>query len=147
MKKYFFLFLSLGFLFLSCSDDLLKADKETIKAYLSKNNINAEEQSSGIFFASTTEGTGEHPSISSTVKVKYKGYYLDGTVFDQTTGNNTATFSLQNVIKGFREGILLMKKGGKATIFIPSELGYGSNPPQGIRKNEILVFDVELLDF
>lgn len=148
MNKYLLLFLALGFFVTSCEDDYEQKDREKIEAYLKANNIDAKEKSSGIFFISTKEGTGEHPTSNSTVKVKYKGYHLeDGSVFDQTDAGKTATFGLNGVIRGFKEGILLMKKGGKATIFIPSRLGYGSTPPPSIKKNAVIVFDVELIDF
>lgn len=137
----------MGILFTSCDKDNIKTDKEDIEAYLAKNNIDATEQESGIYYASIEEGTGDSPNVLSNVEVTYKGSYLDDFIFDQTENGQTATFSLQGVIPGFREGILLMKKGGKAKIFIPSRLGYGSNPPGSVRKDAILIFDVELIDF
>ncbi len=81
------------------------------------------------------------------MKVKYKGYLTDGTVFDQTTGSLSATFSLSGLIEGWQEGIPLLKKGGKGTFFLPSALGYGPSGAGSIPPNTVLIFEIELLDF
>ncbi|MFN9955636.1 MAG: FKBP-type peptidyl-prolyl cis-trans isomerase, partial [bacterium] len=72
---------------------------------------------------------------------------LDGTIFDQTTGNQTATFPLANLIPGWQEGIPLLQKGGKGTFLLPSALGYGPNPVGPIPANSVLIFEIELIDF
>ncbi|MFT4522723.1 MAG: FKBP-type peptidyl-prolyl cis-trans isomerase FkpA [Bacteroidia bacterium] len=147
------LFASLSMLSSSCNSDdfdptaqLIK-DKQIIKDYLAEKNLTAVETASGLHYLEVEEGVGDHPSPQSKVEVLYKGYFTSGQSFDQTTGRNTITFSLQSVIKGWTEGIQLMKRGGKATLFLPSELGYGRNPPSGIPANAVLIFDVELVQF
>jgi FKBP-type peptidyl-prolyl cis-trans isomerase FkpA len=74
--------------------------------------------------------------------VDYTGYFMDGKVFDESV----STFSLRGVIAGWREGIPLFGKGGKGKLLIPSRLGYGSNPPPGIPKDAVLLFDIHLID-
>jgi FKBP-type peptidyl-prolyl cis-trans isomerase len=71
----------------------------------------------------------------------------NGKVFDSTTGRGPATFPLNRVIAGFREGILTMKVGGKRTVYIPANLGYSDTPPpgSGIPANADLIFEIELL--
>ncbi|MEM8523623.1 MAG: FKBP-type peptidyl-prolyl cis-trans isomerase [Bacteroidota bacterium] len=126
---------------------ILEIDKEKIEDYLSENSIEAEVTDEGIYYTFEEEGTGENPSSNATVTVKYKGYLLNGEVFDQTEGDATATFSLSRVIRGWQIGIPLFKKGGKGTIYIPSELAYGPTGSSSIPPNTVLAFDIELVDF
>ena len=91
----------------------------------------------------TEPGSGGSPNLQSNVKVKYKGYLLDGNVFDE----RTETFLLANLIQGWQEGIPLLQKGGKGTFFLPSALGYGPNDVGPIPANSVLIFEIELLDF
>lgn len=151
MRIAFIFTLLASFLFFSCKKSLspeeqLKADIEKIEKYLADHSLTAQKTDSGLYYIITKDGTGGHPATSSTVKVRYKGYLLDGSVFDET-GTNTANFALYNLIEGWREGIPLLKKGGKGTFFIPSGLGYGDEAKTGIPANSVLIFEIELVDF
>ena len=102
---------------------------------------------SGLQYKITQEGTGKQPTASSVVTVHYKGQLVDGKVFDSSLERGEPIeFPLNQVIPGWTEGLQLMKEGGKATLYIPSNLGYG---PQGvpgmIPANSTLIFDVELI--
>ena len=146
--KYLFLPIIL-LAFASCTKDpqkLLEKDIEKIQDYLLDHNLTATATPSGLHIIVENEGTGGHPTISDEVTVFYKGYFTDGEVFDQT-GAQPATFPLSSVILGWQEGIPVFGKGGKGTLLLPSALGYGAYPPPGIPKNEVLIFDVELIDF
>ena len=137
---------------LSCLKDVspeeqLEIDIQKIKDYLAANNLTATETTSGLHYIITQEGTGGNPTLSSNVTVKYKGYLLDGMVFDQTSGSATATFPLANLIEAWQEGIPLLKKGGKGTFFSPSALAYGPNGVSGIPGNSVLIFEIELVNF
>ena len=83
-------------------------------------------------------------SPKDTVTVSYKGTLLDGTVFDETPGEETATFPLNRVIRGWTEGMQLVGEGGRIRLFIPSEMAYGERGNQGIEPNSALIFDVEI---
>gem|GEM_PF-869006 len=121
-------------------------DIDLIKSYLVENEIEAVSEASGLHYVITeSAGSEERPDINNEVDITYKGYLLDGTVFD--SGN--IDISLQNVIAGWQEGIPFFAKGDKGMLFIPSELAYGLNPPFGspIPANAVLIFDVELHGF
>ena len=95
----------------------------------------------------TKEGTGKQPSATSMVTVHYKGQLVDGKVFDSSIERGEQIeFPLNQVIPGWTEGLQLMKEGGKATFYIPSQLGYGEQGVPGmIPANSTLIFDVELI--
>ncbi len=135
-------------LFSACNKESQEdIDDEIIQKYLSDNSIDATKDDSGIYYIITEEGTGDHPDINSEVTVRYKGYLTDGTVFDETTGNSTATFPLSGLIRGWQIGIPKLKQGGKGTFFIPSDLGYGDQATGNIPANSVLIFDIELVSF
>jgi len=123
--------------------DQLAHDIELIQQYLTDNDLAAESTSSGLRYIIETPGMGSHPTINSTVTVQYKGYLLDGTVFD----SGTATFPLANVVAGWQEGIPKFKKLGRGQLLIPSYLGYGSSPTSSIPANSVLIFDIHLISF
>jgi FKBP-type peptidyl-prolyl cis-trans isomerase FkpA len=132
----------------SCSkkDNQPEIDDQIIQNYLKTNNLTAIKDPSGLYYIMTVTGTGANPTSSSTVEVKYKGTLTNGTIFDQTTTDKTATFPLIGLIRGWEIGIPLMKKGGKATFYMPSALGYGSTTIGPIPANSVLIFDIELIN-
>jgi FKBP-type peptidyl-prolyl cis-trans isomerase len=104
---------------------------------------------SGLQYQIVQDGQGTPPKSTDTVRVHYKGTLIDGTEFDSSySRNQPATFPLDGVIKGWTEGLQLVKPGGKIKLFIPSELAYGENgaPGSPIGPNSVLVFDIELLE-
>lgn len=105
------------------------------------------ETASGLQLLVLTAGEGDsHPTAKSKVKVHYHGTLLDGTVFDSSVERNEPiSFGLNQVIKGWTEGLQLMVVGEKTRLFIPAELGYGNNAAGKIPPGSLLIFDVELL--
>jgi len=102
---------------------------------------------SGLQYEVISEGKGVNPKAESTVTVNYKGTLIDGTVFDSSyERGQPATFPLNQVIRGWTEGIPLMKVGAKYKFYIPSELGYGPSAQGKIKANSVLIFEVELLE-
>lgn len=120
-------------------------DKAAIEKYLSDKGLTAQTGSKGLYYIIEKEGTGTRPTINNNVTVTYKGYYTDGTVFDQTPGTSVAQLWLGQVIEGWQLGIPLIKEEGKIKLLIPSALGYGREPGNGIRESAVLIFDVELV--
>lgn len=101
---------------------------------------------SGLQYIILKEGEGESPSPTSTVKVHYTGWLLDGSKFDSSVDRGEpATFALNGVIAGWTEGVGLMKVGAKWKLIIPPDMAYGSMGRPKIPANSTLVFDVELL--
>ena len=102
---------------------------------------------SGLQYKMIKEGTGKQPTATSMVTVHYKGQLVDGKVFDSSIERGEPIeFPLNQVIPGWTEGLQLMKEGGKATFYIPSQLGYGEQGVSGmIPANSTLIFDVELI--
>jgi peptidylprolyl isomerase len=129
-----------------------KAAEENIKIgrdFLEKNKDKEGvlETASGLQYQVLQKGEGsENPSARSKVKVHYHGLLLDGTVFDSSVERNQPiSFGLNQVIKGWTEGVQLMVVGDKFKFFIPSELAYGSKSTGKITSGSVLIFEVELL--
>lgn len=102
---------------------------------------------SGLKYKVVKEGTGAMPKAEDTVEVHYTGKLLDGTVFDSSVERGqTISFPLNGVIKGWTEGLQLMKEGAKYEFIIPSYLAYGEQGTPGgpIGPNATLYFEVEL---
>jgi len=103
---------------------------------------------SGLQYIVLKEGKGIKAKTTDRVKVHYHGTTVDGTVFDSSVDRGTPSeFGVTQVIKGWTEGLQLMKVGSKYKFFIPQELAYGANPRPGIIKPYMaLIFEVELLE-
>lgn len=114
------------------------------------NNRNVEgviETESGLQYIVLNKGEGTiHPKSSDKVKVHYHGTLLNGTVFDSSVDRNQPiSFGLNQVIKGWTEGVQLMVVGDKFKFFIPSYLAYGNRSAGKITPASTLIFEVELL--
>ena len=102
---------------------------------------------SGLQYRVITEGAGDAPKATDTVKVHYEGRLISGDVFDSSIARGEpVSFPLNGVIPGWSEGVQLMKVGSKFEFTIPSALAYGPSGTGPIPPNSVLVFDVELLE-
>jgi FKBP-type peptidyl-prolyl cis-trans isomerase FklB len=103
---------------------------------------------SGLQYEVLKEGKGPHPTATSKVKVHYHGTTPEGVVFDSSVERGEPiSFGLDQVIKGWTEGVQLMKAGAKYRFYIPQELAYGpSSPSPTIKAYMPLVFEVELIE-
>jgi len=101
---------------------------------------------SGLQYKVLVQGKGPKPTITDKVKTHYHGTLIDGTVFDSSVDRGQpATFGVNQVIKGWQEGIPLMAEGSKYRLFIPQELAYGMRATGKIPAGSALIFDVELI--
>ncbi|MCR4737552.1 MAG: FKBP-type peptidyl-prolyl cis-trans isomerase [Bacteroidales bacterium] len=115
-----------------------------------KKNPDVKVTASGLQYKVITEGKGEKPSATSKVTVKYTGKLIDGTVFDSTdkNGGEPISFGLNQVIRGWTEGLQLMPTGSKYIFYIPSDLAYGDQGAGGlIPGGATLIFEIELISF
>ena len=103
---------------------------------------------SGLQYQVIKEGEGKKPSATDRVKCHYEGTLIDGTLFDSSIKRGQpAVFGLNQVIKGWTEGLQLMGEGAKYRFFIPSQLGYGAQQAgEMIPPYSTLIFDVELIE-
>jgi FKBP-type peptidyl-prolyl cis-trans isomerase FkpA len=143
MKKIFLIFiLAISF---SCSDDEMDYTQQNeidIEAYIAENNLSVQKTSSGLYYILNSSGSGLSPTFNSDVTLGYKGYFLNGTVFDQ---NTSATFNVSRVVSGFGEAVRLLKPGGSGTFILPSRLGYGNSGSGNIKGGDVIVFDINLI--
>ncbi len=126
-----------------------KENKDKGEAFLAKNKSEdgVKVTASGLQYKVLTEGSGVSPTAESTVKVHYTGTLIDGTKFDSSVDRGEPIeFPLNGVIKGWTEGLQLMKPGAKYMFYIPSDLGYGDRDMGPIPGGSVLIFEVELLE-
>jgi len=149
--KGLLIFIVLGCCSLSCKkktytfyDEMTK-----LKKYIADNNITTQPTASGLYYIETLAGTGDKARVGITVSIRYKGYLLDGTVFDQNLDADkplTRPLGYNYLITGMEEGISYMRNGGKATLIIPSSLAYGYQKQDGIPAYSTLIFEIELVN-
>ncbi|WP_136480537.1 FKBP-type peptidyl-prolyl cis-trans isomerase [Cognatitamlana onchidii] len=143
------LFLAILLVLTSCSNDdntsidYKNQNDEEIKSYIETNNLTATKTESGLYYVIDNPGEGEAPTLADRVKVKYKGYLTDGSVFDENQEGYSVW--LQSTIIGWAEGISKFKEGGSGKLLIPAHLGYGSNNNNAIPGGSVLIFDIELI--
>lgn len=133
------------------AEQQLKKDDVLLQEYIKKNNLTAQKDPSGVYYAVTKPGTGTKPKTGQMVSVLYKGMLLDGKVFDSSEkmGNKPFEFPLGQgqVIPGWDKGIAQFTKGSKGILLVPSSLAYGQRGAgTDIPADAILRFDVELVD-
>lgn len=124
-------------------------NKVASEAFLSANKSKegVKTTASGLQYKVVQMGTGPKPTAADKVTVHYTGTLMDGKKFDSSVDRGQpATFPLNGVIKGWTEGLQLMATGSKFQFFIPPDLAYGLNAPASIGPNQVLVFDVELIN-
>ncbi|HXC06699.1 MAG TPA: FKBP-type peptidyl-prolyl cis-trans isomerase, partial [Bacteroidia bacterium] len=124
-------------------------EPELRNKYIADNKIKVKPTKSGLYYIETQKGTGDNAKAGQTVSVKYTGKFLNGEVFDASERHGGAPFDFtigqKQVIPGWDEALQLMKKGGKATLIIPSDLAYGDGGGQ-MKPYATLVFEVELVN-
>lgn len=144
--KYLSLFLLLSLLF-GCktyTEEDKKSFDEQIKSYLAKKNIKCQKTSSGLYYKIIEPGEGELIKFTDVVSFTYKGYFMNGTVFDEQS-KKPVEFEVGQLIGAWKEIMLLLKPGGKAFLVAPPSLGYGDRELEDIPPHSILVFEMEVV--
>ena len=130
-------------------ESVASANKAAARKFLAENAKaqGVKTTPSGLQYKVITPGSGNSPQPTDEVQVNYRGTLIDGSEFDSSyKRGRPATFVLNQVIKGWQEGLVLMKPGAKWQLFVPPELAYGDNsPPGGPPPGSLLKFEVELL--
>lgn len=122
-----------------------EANTNEIAKFIADNNFETQNTASGLHYIIEEGGQGNNPLPSSTVRVAYKGYFTNGTIFDESSAEGIV-FPLNRVIRGWTEGIPLFEEGGKGKLIIPSRLAYGTTGTRGIPPGAVLVFDIHLIE-
>ena len=131
------------------TEELASKNLEAGKAFLAENaeREGVKTTESGLQYEVLEKGDGEKPAETDTVTVHYTGKLTIGKVFDSSVQRGQpAKFQVNQVIKGWIEGLQLMNEGARYKLYIPSDLAYGPGGNRAIGPNETLVFEVELLD-
>lgn len=139
--------------FLSKNKSLIEKQTAALKEYASKNNIKTVQTPLGALVEITTEGTGTKAIAGSHAKLMYRGYLVNGKVFDANMGIDAkhkdpidVAVGMHNTIPGFEDCIKYFAKGGKGRFLIPAALAYGDKDNQEIPANSNLIFDIEVVD-
>ena len=157
-RRLIFCILPALYLFLiSCEDDgdfltdeeQQARDEEIILDFLERESItDYQRTSSGLYYIPLVAGEGEFPTTGDSAVVEYTGRFLNGKKFDSSRLSDDSfgfVVDSSSVIRGWHEGIKLIRPGGTTRFIIPSSLGYGSTQNNSIPPNSILDFDIELL--
>ncbi|MFM8807248.1 MAG: FKBP-type peptidyl-prolyl cis-trans isomerase [Sphingomonadales bacterium] len=126
-----------------------KFNKQEGESFLAQNKKRPEvtTTASGLQYEVLVQGTGEQPTAADTVTCHYRGTFLDGKGFDNSYDRGQPiSFPLTGVIRGWTEGLQLMKTGSKFRFYIPYSLGYGEADYMSIPGGSMLIFEVELID-
>jgi len=141
MKKLLLIFL-LPVLLYSCDEDTPQSeiDDKIIMDYLISTNLDivAIKHSSGLYYTIDRKGTGEYIGSRTKVKVYYKGYFTDSSLFDES-GGTPVIFTLSGLYTGWQIGIPLFDKGSKGKLFLPSNLA--------ARDGQVRIFEIDVLNF
>lgn len=123
-------------------------DENTIIEYATEKGLDVKRTNTGLFYQIVEEGTGPLVKRGEALSTEYKGYFTDGKEFDSSyKRNRPLNFNHGQMVAGWNEALLLMKKGSKAKLLLPSHLGYGSRGfPGAVPPNRVIIFDLELLN-
>jgi len=147
MKAYLLcLTMAMGCTAMFCCTDPTQGEEEDILKYVNTYGLNVTD-TLGLKIEFAGAGNPDRPVETSVVEITYIGKYLDNTIFDKSPADQTAKLKVSSLIPGLQAGIRLFGKGGTGTIIVPSASGYGGNPPFGVRKNAVLVYEFTLIDF
>ncbi|MCC6691687.1 MAG: FKBP-type peptidyl-prolyl cis-trans isomerase [Bacteroidia bacterium] len=131
-------------------NEMSQKEKKDLERFIQQNNISVSPTESGLYIVTMQEGTGKEIAEGQTASVKYSGKFLNGQVFDATDMHDGKPIDVSvgkgQVIPGWEEALLKMKKGQKVLLVVPSALGYGSQGMGHIPPYSPLLFEMEIVD-
>jgi FKBP-type peptidyl-prolyl cis-trans isomerase FkpA len=148
MKKLLFLVM-LGLTFGACktySEEDRESFDDKINSYLEKSAVSYKKSESGLYYCIEKQGEGPFIKATDQVSFRYEGKLLSGEVFDGQNKKKPITYPVKELIMGWQEAMLYLKKGGKIKLIVPPQLGYGDYDLDGIPPNSVLLFDMEVTD-
>ena len=151
MKSLFIAFFVV--LFVSCSsdnDDSFPKDfsainEQEIIDYIAANNITATRTETGLYYHIEELGEGAAITATSDVSLRFKGFFLDGSIFEESSENIVSIY-LKGRMPGLVEGLQQFREGGSGTLLIPSRLAFGSNDLDGIPAGSVLIYEIEVIE-
>lgn len=149
MNKALFFIGLISLLVTSCktySEEEVQSFDKTIQKFVMRSGLNYEKSESGLYYLIEKEGEGEFIKFTDEVSFRYTGKLLSGKTFDGRYKRTPITFEVSKLIEGWKEGMMYLKKGGKAKLIVPPTLGYGDNQLPDIPANSILYFEIEIVD-
>lgn len=138
--------------YLTMIEERFKADKKAIHEYCMENKLKVKRSQQGVSYQVTKKGTDAYPKKGDIVTLQYKGYLVNGTVFDKSTKKKPFQFEVRakKVIQGLDDAIIYFNKGAEGYIVIPSKLAYGAMEinEKGVQipPHSVLIFKVKVLD-
>lgn len=117
-----------------------------IEKYLKKSAIPYKKSESGLYYHILEEGAGDYIKATDEVSFHYTGRLLNGKVFDERFKDSLMTFKVKELIMGWQEAMLYLKKGGKIKLIVPPQLGYGNYDLEKIPQHSTLLFDLEVVE-
>ena len=139
----------LSFSFSSCDTytaQQIDSFDQQIQNFVAKQSETYEKSESGMYYFIEEEGEGEYIKFTDVVTFKYEGKFLTGEAFDHRHRRTPVTFKVTQLIEGWKEAFVYLKKGGKAKIILPPYLAYGDHKLEDIPANSILFFTIEVVD-
>lgn len=131
--------------------DATNVPQVQIERFVAANGIDTTVTETGLVYEMLEEGTGDHPSADARVTVNYRGYKVNGQIFDQSTVQGPSELQLTAVISAWTEGLQLMRPGGRMWMLVRPSLGYGSAgvTARGVRisGSDVIVFEIDLIEF
>lgn len=122
-------------------------EKPAIEKYVADNHITVKPTASGLYYIEIKKGSGPSPKADDVVRVNYKGTLLDGTEFDSSEKQGgPIDYPANKFVPGWTEALMMMHKGGKAKLILPSAIAYGAQGGGPIPPYSPLVFELELVD-
>jgi FKBP-type peptidyl-prolyl cis-trans isomerase FkpA len=140
-------FLALTLILVACktySDEDLKNFDKQIQEFMTKKGLKMDASPSGLYYKINPLGEGRNVLYQDSIVVTYEGKLLNGEIFDRQ--KDPITFALKDMIGGWKEALLMMKKGDEIELLIPPQLGYGEHKLDDIPQHSILFFNIKLLD-